>query len=371
MEKNVEEIKQCLLEGYENSFWTCSVSKLGYSGTAIISRIPPLSVRYGLGISDHDSEGRLVTTEFDSFYLVSGYVPNSGDGLKRLELEKSKPVILTGDLNCAHEEIDIFNPAGNKRSAGFTIEERTSFEENFLKKGFVDTFRNHHPNVVGYTYWGFRHGGRKTNKGWRLDYFLVSESISENIHDSYILPDVAGSDHCPIGLVLKISSLVYTCGVLIYRFIFVWDIDIQLQCYASDDKSFTQVVLDKCFTQVETCKDRIAYALETLRPTSSSWEGTGGRQGLDRVLLGGRGFGLVIETTNPEADVLLAYEMNGESAICSLEDVNVGKSGKALGEVYKQQALGEVYVTGKFLENFCGDQVRFVAWSSCVPQNHH
>ncbi|XP_021988801.1 DNA-(apurinic or apyrimidinic site) endonuclease, chloroplastic isoform X3 [Helianthus annuus] len=219
-EKDVEAIKQRLLEGYDNSFWTCSVSKLGYSGTTIISRIPPLSVKYGLGIPDHDSEGRLVTTEFDSFYLISGYVPNSGDGLKRLsyriiewdpslsnyikELEKSKPVILTGDLNCAHEEIDIYNPAGNKRSAGFTIEERRSFEENFLKKGFVDTFRKQHPNVVGYTYWGFRHGGRKTNKGWRLDYFLVSESIAENVHDSYILPDVAGSDHCPIGLVLKL-----------------------------------------------------------------------------------------------------------------------------------------------------------------------
>lgn len=219
-EKDVEAIKQGLLEGYDNSFWTCSVSKLGYSGTAIISRIPPLSVRYGLGISDHDSEGRLVTTEFDSFYLISGYVPNSGDGLRRLsyritewdpslsnyvkELEKSKPVVLTGDLNCAHEEIDIYNPAGNKRSAGFTIEERKSFEENFLNKGFVDTFRKHHPNVVGYTYWGFRHGGRKTNKGWRLDYFLVSESIANNVHDSYILPDVKGSDHCPIGLVLKL-----------------------------------------------------------------------------------------------------------------------------------------------------------------------
>ncbi|PWA58615.1 AP endonuclease, family 1, binding site-containing protein [Artemisia annua] len=219
-EKDVEAIKERLLEGYDNSFWTCSVSKLGYSGTAIISRIPPLSVKYGLGISDHDSEGRLVTTEFESFYLISGYVPNSGDGLKRLsyritewdpslsnyikELEKSKPVILTGDLNCAHEEIDIFNPAGNKRSAGFTIEERNSFEENFLNKGFVDTFRKRHPNVVGYTYWGFRHGGRKTNKGWRLDYFLVSESIADNVHDSYILPDVTGSDHCPIGLVLKL-----------------------------------------------------------------------------------------------------------------------------------------------------------------------
>lgn len=219
-EKDVEAIRQTLLEGYGNSYWTCSVSKLGYSGTAIISRIPPLSVRYGLGISDHDSEGRLVTAEFDTFYLLCAYVPNSSEGLKRLsyrvtewdlslgsymkELEKSKPVILTGDLNCAHEEIDIFNPAGNKRSAGFTIEERMSFETNLLNNGFVDTFRKQHPGVVGYTYWGYRHGGRKTNKGWRLDYFLVSESIADNVHDSYILPDVTGSDHCPIGLVLKL-----------------------------------------------------------------------------------------------------------------------------------------------------------------------
>ncbi|XP_031382036.1 DNA-(apurinic or apyrimidinic site) lyase, chloroplastic isoform X2 [Punica granatum] len=219
-EKDVEAIKDCLIEGYDNSFWTCSVSKLGYSGSAIISRIKPISVRYGLGISDHDSEGRLVTVEFDSFYLLSGYVPNSGDGLRRLqyritqwdpslgnymkELEKSKPVILTGDLNCAHQEIDIYNPAGNKRSAGFTIEERQSFEANFLSKGFVDTFRKQHPDVVGYTYWGYRHGGRKTNKGWRLDYFLVSESIADNVHDSFILPDVTGSDHSPIGLILKL-----------------------------------------------------------------------------------------------------------------------------------------------------------------------
>lgn len=219
-EKDVENIKRCLLDGYENSFWTCSVSKLGYSGTAIISRIKPLTVKYGLGISDHDSEGRLVTVEFDSFYLLCGYVPNSGDGLKRLsyrvtqwdpalsnymkELEKSKPVILTGDLNCAHEEIDIHDPAGNKRSAGFTEEERQSFGTNFLSKGFVDTFRRQHPGVVGYTYWGYRHGGRKTNKGWRLDYFLVSESIADKAHDSYILSDVGGSDHCPIGLILKL-----------------------------------------------------------------------------------------------------------------------------------------------------------------------
>ncbi|XP_042514968.1 DNA-(apurinic or apyrimidinic site) endonuclease, chloroplastic isoform X2 [Macadamia integrifolia] len=219
-EKDVLDIKQSLLSGYDNSFWTCSVSKLGYSGTAVISRIKPQSVTYGLDKADHDSEGRLVTVEFDSFYLICAYVPNSGDGLRRLtyrvtqwdqdlsnhmkELEKSKPVILTGDLNCAHQEIDIFNPAGNRRSAGFTDEERKSFETNFLSKGFVDTFRRQHPGVVGYTYWGYRHGGRATNKGWRLDYFLVSESMADNVHDSYIVPDVTGSDHCPVGLILKL-----------------------------------------------------------------------------------------------------------------------------------------------------------------------
>ncbi|GAB2210124.1 hypothetical protein Droror1_Dr00015382 [Drosera rotundifolia] len=217
-EKDVESVKD-LLEGYEYSFFTCSNAKLGYSGTAIISRLKPLSISYGLGISDHDSEGRLVTAEFDNFYLICSYVPNSGDGLKRLsyrvnewdpslsshmkELEKSKPVILTGDLNCAHQEIDIYNPAGNKRTAGFTDKERKSFEDNYLSNGFVDTFRRQHPNVVGYTYWGYRHGVRKTNKGWRLDYYLVSESLAEHVHDSYILPDISGSDHCPIGLILK------------------------------------------------------------------------------------------------------------------------------------------------------------------------
>ncbi|XP_051226322.1 DNA-(apurinic or apyrimidinic site) endonuclease, chloroplastic isoform X2 [Lolium perenne] len=219
-EKDVEVIKESLLEGYTNSFWTCSVSKLGYSGTAIISRVKPLSIKYGLGVPDHDTEGRVVTVEFDDFYLLTAYVPNSGDGLKRLtyrvtewdpclgnymkELEKSKPVILTGDLNCAHQEIDIHDPAGNSRSAGFTKEERKSFETNFLSKGFVDTFRKQHPDVVGYSYWGYRHNCRKTNRGWRLDYFLVSESIAERVHDSYILPDVSASDHSPLGLVLKL-----------------------------------------------------------------------------------------------------------------------------------------------------------------------
>ncbi|XP_022973325.1 DNA-(apurinic or apyrimidinic site) lyase, chloroplastic isoform X1 [Cucurbita maxima] len=219
-EKDVLEIKNSLMDGYHYTYWTCSVSKLGYSGTAIISRIEPISVRYGVGISEHDSEGRLVMVEFESFYLLNVYVPNSGDGLKRLsyritqwdpslsnymkELEKLKPVILTGDLNCAHQEIDIYNPAGNRKSAGFTDEERQSFETSYLEKGFVDTFRRKHPDVVGYTYWGYRHGGRKTNRGWRLDYFLVSGTIAEKVHESYILPDVGGSDHCPIGLVLKL-----------------------------------------------------------------------------------------------------------------------------------------------------------------------
>nr|XP_025877609.1 DNA-(apurinic or apyrimidinic site) lyase, chloroplastic isoform X1 [Oryza sativa Japonica Group] len=219
-EKDVEVIKEGLLEGYTHSFWTCSVSKLGYSGTAIISRVKPLSIKYGLGVPDHDTEGRVVTVEFNDFYLLTAYVPNSGDGLKRLtyrvtewdpslgnymkDLEKSKPVILTGDLNCAHQEIDIHDPAGNRRSAGFTIEERESFETNFLSKGFVDTFRKQHPNVVGYSYWGYRHNARKTNKGWRLDYFLVSESIAERVHDSYIIPDISASDHSPLGLVLKL-----------------------------------------------------------------------------------------------------------------------------------------------------------------------
>uniref|UniRef100_A0A0D3EV47 DNA-(apurinic or apyrimidinic site) endonuclease n=1 Tax=Oryza barthii TaxID=65489 RepID=A0A0D3EV47_9ORYZ len=222
-EKDVEVIKEGLLEGYTHSFWTCSVSKLGYSGTAIISRVKPLSIKYGLGVPDHDTEGRVVTVEFNDFYLLTAYVPNSGDGLKRLtyrvtewdpslgnymkDLEKSKPVILTGDLNCAHQEIDIHDPAGNRRSAGFTIEERESFETNFLSKGFVDTFRKQHPNVVGYSYWGYRHNARKTNKGWRLDYFLVSESIAERVHDSYIIPDISASDHSPLGLAWELLSM--------------------------------------------------------------------------------------------------------------------------------------------------------------------
>ncbi|CAM6101677.1 unnamed protein product [Calypogeia fissa] len=219
-EKDVEQISENLLSDYAHPSWSCSTSKLGYSGTAVISRVEPISVTEGMGIPDHDGEGRLITVEFDTFFLVTSYVPNSGEKLARLsyrteewdpalsryikELEKQKPVILTGDLNCANEEIDIYNPDGNRKSAGFTAEERASFKAQFLNQGLVDTFRRQHPNAVGYTYWAYRSGARPKNMGWRLDYFLVSESLAEQVHDSYVRPDVLGSDHCPIGIILKL-----------------------------------------------------------------------------------------------------------------------------------------------------------------------
>ncbi|KAL2633214.1 hypothetical protein R1flu_004693 [Riccia fluitans] len=219
-EKDLEQISTSLIPDYSHSFWSCSNGKLGYAGTAIISRVEPLSVKYGMGISDHDNEGRLITAEFDKFYLVNGYIPNSGEKLVKLryrteewdpalsrylkELEKTKPVIYTGDLNCANDEIDISNPDGNRKSAGFSNEERESFKTNFLDKGFVDTFRHQHRNVVAYSFWGYRFGARAKNNGWRLDYFLASESLMNQVHDSYIRPDVMGSDHCPIGLIVKV-----------------------------------------------------------------------------------------------------------------------------------------------------------------------
>lgn len=207
-----------LIQDYDNSYWSCSVARLGYSGTTVISRVKPISVQYGLGIPAHDQEGRLITLEFDDFYLVNAYVPNSGRGLRRLnyrvndwdpcfsefikKLECSKPIIIAGDLNCARQSIDIHNPQAKTKAAGFTIEERKSFEENFSSKGLIDTFRKQHPNAVAYTFWG--ENQRITNKGWRLDYFIASESIADKVHDSYILPDISFSDHSPIGLVLKL-----------------------------------------------------------------------------------------------------------------------------------------------------------------------
>lgn len=221
--KHCEDATSALLEyfpGY-SMYWNCSTVKKGYSGTAILSKQKPLSVTYGLGIDEHDGEGRVVTAEYDSFYVVNVYVPNSGDGLKRLGYrvgewdvalsayikgleKKGKAVILTGDMNCAAEEIDIHSPKTNLRSAGFTIEERTSFAEKYLQNGLKDAFRTLHPGVIGYTYWGYRFNLRAKNKGWRLDYFLVSESLFDAVHDCYHLPDLMGSDHAPLGLTVKL-----------------------------------------------------------------------------------------------------------------------------------------------------------------------
>lgn len=201
------------LPGYE-SYW-CYAEKKGYSGTAIFTRRTPLSVSYNLGIPEHDSEGRVITLEYENFYLVCVYTPNSQDGLRRLdyrmsweddfreylcELDKSKPVIVCGDMNVAHEEIDLKNPATNHFNPGFSDEEREKFTE-LLDAGFIDTFRNLYPDRTdAYSWWSYRAAARQRNVGWRIDYFVVSERLRGNIKDAYILPEVMGSDHCPVGL---------------------------------------------------------------------------------------------------------------------------------------------------------------------------
>lgn len=201
------------LPGYE-SYW-CYAEKKGYSGTAIFTRRTPLSVSYNLGIPEYDSEGRVITLEYEDFYLVCVYTPNSQDGLRRLdyrmsweddfrdylrELDKSKPVIVCGDMNVAHEEIDLKNPATNHFNPGFSDEEREKFTE-LLDAGFIDTFRSLYPDRTdAYSWWSYRAAARQRNVGWRIDYFVVSERLRGNIKDAYILPEVMGSDHCPVGL---------------------------------------------------------------------------------------------------------------------------------------------------------------------------
>ena len=201
------------LPGYE-SYW-CYAEKKGYSGTAIFTRRTPLSVSYNLGIPEHDSEGRVITLEYEDFYLVCVYTPNSQDGLRRLdyrmsweddfrdylcEIDKSKPVIVCGDMNVAHEEIDLKNPATNHFNPGFSDEEREKFTE-LLDAGFIDTFRSLYPDRTdAYSWWSYRAAARQRNVGWRIDYFVVSERLRGNIKDAYILPEVMGSDHCPVGL---------------------------------------------------------------------------------------------------------------------------------------------------------------------------
>lgn len=195
------------------SFWNYA-DKKGYSGTAIYTRHQPLSVTYGIGIDEHDHEGRVITLEMENFYLVTCYTPNSQDGLRRLDyrmtweddflayikdLDKKKPVILCGDLNVAHQEIDLKNPKTNRKNAGFTDEERAKMTR-FLENGFVDTFRMQHPDDPTYSWWSYRFKAREKNAGWRIDYFIVSERLLDQVTGASIHNEIFGSDHCPVEL---------------------------------------------------------------------------------------------------------------------------------------------------------------------------
>ena len=204
-------------DGYK-SYWN-SAEKKGYSGTAIFTKKEPLSVYYGIGIEEHDKEGRVITLEFKDFYMVTIYTPNAKRGLERLDyrqiwedevrkyllkLDKVKPVVMCGDLNVAHKEIDLKNPKSNRGNAGFTDEERQKMTQ-LLNAGFVDSFRYLYPDKTdSYTWWSYMGRAREKNIGWRIDYFIVSKSIEKCIKESYIFSDIMGSDHCPIGLELEI-----------------------------------------------------------------------------------------------------------------------------------------------------------------------
>ena len=214
MERGQAEVE---LPGY-HEYWF-SAEKKGYSGTAVFARTEPLSVTYGIGCGEFDREGRAITLEYEGFYLVNVYVPNAQQGLTRLDfrmawedelrsylkgLDGKKPVILCGDLNVAHEEIDLKNPKTNRGNAGFTDQEREKFTQ-LLQAGFVDTFRHLYPDRAGaYSWWSYRFHARENNAGWRIDYFVVSERIREHISAAEILSDVTGSDHCPVTLKLSL-----------------------------------------------------------------------------------------------------------------------------------------------------------------------
>ncbi len=204
-------------EGYQ-SYWNYAEKK-GYSGTAIFTRHQPLSVAYGIGVEEHDHEGRVITLEMEQFYLITVYVPNSQDGLKRLDyrmtweddfltylkkLEEKKPVVVCGDLNVAHQEIDLKNPKSNRKNAGFTDEERAKFTQ-WLNAGFTDTFRYFYPEQKDiYSWWSYRFKAREKNAGWRIDYFVTSASLNDKLVDAKIHTDVLGSDHCPVELTLNV-----------------------------------------------------------------------------------------------------------------------------------------------------------------------
>ena len=201
------------LQSY-HQYWNYAEKK-GYSGTAIFTKVEPLNVEYGLGIAEHDNEGRVITLEFEKFYFVTVYTPNSKDGLLRLDyrmvwedaflnhinkLNEKKPVIICGDLNVAHKEIDLKNPKTNRRNAGFTDEERGKFD-NLLKAGYTDTFRHFYPEQEGiYSWWSYRFQARTKNSGWRIDYFITSKSLNDKLIDASIHTEIHGSDHCPVVL---------------------------------------------------------------------------------------------------------------------------------------------------------------------------
>lgn len=195
-----------------------SAEKKGYSGTIVFSKQEPMSVSYGIGIEEHDHEGRVITCEYDKFYLVDCYTPNSKEKLARIDyrmewedafraylkkLEQNKPVILCGDLNVAHNEIDLKNPSSNRQNAGFSDQERNKFSE-LLKAGFIDTYRYLYPDKVEYSWWSYRFNARKNNAGWRIDYFVVSESLKDFVKDAKIHTDIIGSDHCPVELDIEL-----------------------------------------------------------------------------------------------------------------------------------------------------------------------
>lgn len=204
------------LEGF-NVYWNASKIKKGYSGVAILTKHTPLSVKYDMGIEEHDQEGRLITLEYEDFFLVTVYTPNSKDGLLRLSyrvewekdflnylktLEKTKAVVLCGDLNVAHEEIDLANPKDNTKNPGFTPEERERFSI-LLDNGFIDTFRYFYPSEVKYSWWSYRTFARERNIGWRIDYFVVSKALEAKLVDAKIMNEIKGSDHCPVYLEIK------------------------------------------------------------------------------------------------------------------------------------------------------------------------
>ena len=216
-EEQLDDNIRKIFDGYY-CYWN-SAEKKGYSGTAVFSKLKPLNVTYGIGIEEHDKEGRVITVEYEKFYLVNCYTPNAKRELERLEyrmiwedefrkyllkLNETKPVVLCGDLNVAHEEIDLKNPKTNRGNAGFTDEEREKMTQ-LLSSGFTDSFRYLYPDKAGvYSWWSYMFKAREKNAGWRIDYFIVSKSIEEKIKESYIFSEVMGSDHCPVGLDLEL-----------------------------------------------------------------------------------------------------------------------------------------------------------------------